>query len=170
MKERDEAREARDRDRQDETKQQLFKEKRNNVKRIHFQACSAYYASSYKNSRAKTWTDIRRFLLASKKPEPQIGTPADRDPDWTRRLNTHFVTMGADVAAELSAANQRETLLPRPPRVVSDAFRVRPVTLPKLSRALWSCKNSSACSSDGITVEMLKCTFAVVGPHLKPIL
>ena len=36
----------------------------------------------------------------------------------------------------------------------------------ELSAALGRMGTSRACGSDGITVEMLKLTFAVVGPHL----
>ena len=82
------------------------------------------------------------------------------------RLNTHLVRVGADVASALSEADRGEPLQPRPPRVVSDSFRVRTVTLPELSHALRSMNNSKACSDDGITVDMLRRTFAVIGPHL----
>ena len=166
MKDRDEAREARDLNRQDPEKEQAFRECRNAVKRMQFRACSEFYATSYKNSRARTWKDIRKFLLASKKPEPRVHEPSHSGPSWAERLNKHFVTVGAEVASALTAADQGERLSPRPPRVVSDCFRVRAATLPELSLALRTMNNSRACSSDGITVDMLRRTFAVVGPHL----
>ena len=166
MKNRDKAREARDQDRHNPTKEQTYRDSRNMVKSVQYRACSAYYATSYQHSRAKTWTDIRRFLLASKKPEPRLNEPSPSGPSWAERLNRHFVTVGADIASALATADQGERLPPRPPRVVSDSLRVRSVTLPELSRALRSMNNSGACSGDGITVEMLRRTFAVVGPHL----
>ena len=166
MKNRDKAREARDQDRHNPAKEQTYRDRRNMVKSMQYRACSAYYATSYKHSRAKTWTDIRRFLLASKKPEPRLNELSPSGPSWAERLNRHFVTVGADIARALATADQGERLSPRPPRVVSDSLRVRSVTLPELSGALRSMNNSGACSGDGITVEMLRRTFAVVGPHL----
>ena len=71
---------------------------------------------------------------------------------------------GADVASVLSKADQGKPLQPRPPRVVNDSFRA--VTLPEFSHALRSMYNSKACSDDGIMVDMLRRTFAVIGPHL----
>ena len=62
------------------------------------------------------------------------------------------------------AAGQR--LAPRPPRVVSGAFRVRPATLSELSSALNRMQNSKSSGADGITVGMLKQTFPVIAPHL----
>ena len=71
------------------------------------------------------------------------------------------------MAAALEAARSgSDRLPPRPTRVVSDAFRVRPATLPELSEALQRMSTSRACGEDGITVGMLRMTFEVTGPHL----
>ena len=48
----------------------------------------------------------------------------------------------------------------------SGSFAPQPATLPELSTALRRMGTSRACGPDGITIEMLKLTFAVVGPHL----
>ena len=73
---------------------------------------------------------------------------------------------GAEVAATLSAAPQGAALPPRPPRVVSGALKVRTVTLPELSLALRGMSGSRASGDDGVTVQMLRSTFPVTGPHL----
>ena len=136
------------------------------MKKAQHRACIDYFAISYRNQRQKTWTDIRRHIFASKKPEPRIAPLHHRDPVWAQRLNSHFVAAGAEVATELSAAPQGAALSPRPPRVVSDSFKVRTVTLPELSYALKGLGRSRACGEDGVTVQMLRATFPVIGPHL----
>ena len=75
------------------------------------------------------------------------------------------------VAAALEEA-QREAapLSPRPTRVVSGAFRVRPVTLPELSAAIQRMSTSRASGDDGVTIGMLRMTFPVIGPHLLNII
>ena len=79
--------------------------------------------------------------------------------------------MGPNIAASLSTvAAAAPRLPPRPPRVCSDAFRVRPATLPELSHALRRMNCSKASGADGITVSMLKMTFPVIGPHLLHII
>ena len=50
--------------------------------------------------------------------------------------------------------------------MVSDALKVRTVTLPELSNALRGMNSSRASGSDGVTVQMLRATFPVIGPHL----
>ena len=57
-------------------------------------------------------------------------------------------------------------LSPRPLRVVSAAFKVTTVTLPELSLALRGMSSSRASGDDGVTVQMLRATFPVIGPHL----
>ena len=166
MERRDRAREARDLDRANIEKQQAFKDCRNEVKKVQRTACAEFFAVSYRNQRKQTWSDIRRHLVASKKPEPKTAPLHCTDPEWAERLNRHFVSAGADVAAALSAVPQGAALSPRPPRVVSDAFRVRTVTLPELSNALRGMSSSRASGSDGVTVQMLRATFPVIGPHL----
>ena len=105
--------------------------------------------------------------MLSKKagPSPQ-ETAAVRPAGWYSRLNQHFATVGSAVADSLAAADTRETLHPRPPRVCSGAFTPRPATLPELSAALQRMGTSNASGEDGITIAMLRMTFSVVGPHI----
>ena len=55
---------------------------------------------------------------------------------------------------------------PRPPRVVSSAFYLKPATLSEISRALNAMKNTKARGDDGVSLQMLKIVFPVVGLHL----
>ena len=166
MRERDQARQVWAQDRSNAEAQQTFRHCRNAVKKAQYKACSEYFALSYRNQRSTTWTDIRRHLIASKKPEPRATPLHHSESAWAERLNRHFVSAGADVADALSAAPQGALLSPRPPRVISGAFRVQSVTLPELSSALKGMGSSRASGSDGITLEMLRKTFPTVGPHL----
>ena len=145
-----------------------FRERRNAVKVVLNRACSSFFQTSYRHSRSRTWRDIRQFLVSSKKAEPQVVTHTG--PDWADRLNSYFASVGSDVARSLAATDAGESLLPRPPRVCSGAFVPQPATLPELSAALGRMGTSRACGPDGITIEMLKMTFAVVGPHLLHII
>ena len=70
------------------------------------------------------------------------------------------------MAEALAERDTGHPLPPRPPRVCSGAFSPRPATLPDLSVALQRMSSSRACGLDGITIEMLRMTFPVVGPHL----
>ena len=63
-----------------------------------------------------------------------------------------------------------EHLPPRPPCVVSGSFRVHPATLPELSSALQRMSSSKACTDDGITIQMLRMTLPVIGPHLLTVI
>ncbi|KAF0308249.1 Glycine receptor subunit alpha-3 [Amphibalanus amphitrite] len=96
MERRYRAREDRDLDRSNGEKQQAFRDSRNAVKRAQYKAYSEYFALSYRNQRAKTWTDIRRHLIASKRPEPRAAPLHQSDPAWAERLNRHFVAAGAE--------------------------------------------------------------------------
>ena len=49
---------------------------------------------------------------------------------------------------------------------MSSAFHLKPATLPELSRALKAMKNTKARGDDGVSLQMLKIVFCVVGPHL----
>ena len=166
------AREARDTARRDkkltpcdETEHE-FRARRNDVKVAQHRACSNYFLTSYRHSKSTTWKDIRRFLISSSKPQTAAHSPTSQQPGWLDRLNRHFADVGPAVAAELAAADTGETLRPRPPRVVSGAFSPRPATLPELSAALKRMSPSRATGDDGITIDMLRMTFPVVGPHL----
>ena len=143
-----------------------FRQRRNAVKVTLNRACSSYFQTSYRHSRSRTWRDIRQFLVSSRKVEPRVDGVSDTGPDWANRLNRFFASVGPDVAHSLGAADTGEPLPPRPPRVCSGAFAPQPATLPELSAALQRMGTSRACGPDGITIKMLKTTFAVVGPHL----
>ena len=164
MAARDRARARRDRHRSDDT-QQAYRDSRNAVKLALNRASSTYYLTSFRNSRRKTWRDIRNFLVASGKAEPRV-TPAAADTDWADKANRFFASVGPTVAESLSAADDGEPLPPRPPRVCSGAFLPRPATMPELSAALARMGTSRACGPDGITVQMLRTTFPVIAPQL----
>ena len=168
MRERDVARAERDRDRCDRTESR-YRQCRNEVKVAQCRARSAFFEGSLKNSRKQTWNDIRKFLVSSgKRGGRDGGLPVtDHTLEWADKLNRHFSSVGPSIAASLATVAATGPLLsPRPPRVCSDAFRVKPATLPELSSALKRMSCSKASGSDGITVSMLKMTFPVVGPHL----
>ena len=165
MAARDQARIDRERTPCDATEAE-FRLRRNAVKMVLNRACASHFETSFKNSRSKTWRDIRQFLISSGKTATGTSTPSNRDAAWTHRLNSFFASVGGDVARSLAAADSGEPLPPRPPRVCSGAFSPRPATLPELSAALQRMSSSRACGPDGITVDMLRMTFAVVGPHL----
>ena len=147
-----------------------FRERRNAVKVVLNRACASYFQTSFKHSKSKTWRDIRQFLVSSKKAEPRVESASHRSADWADQLNSFFISVGSGVAHSLAAADAGEPLPPRPPRVSSGAFVPQPATLPELSAALRRMGSSRACGSDGITIEMLRLTFAVVGPHLLHII
>ena len=165
MAARDAARLDRDRTPCEET-QQEFRVRRNAVKVALNTASAAFFATSFKNPRGQTWKDIRRYLVSSKKAEPRAATAAQGDPEWASRLNRHFASVGPGVADALAERDSGDLLPPRPPRVCSGAFSPRPATLPELSLALQRMSSSRACGLHGITIEMLRMTFPVVGPHL----
>ena len=145
---------------------QRYRQCRNRVKSAQLSAKSAFFLTSYRRSRRTTWTDIRRFLISPGAASSSTSaTPGGAL--WADRLNRHFATVGPRVAAALEEAQREvEPLSPRPPRVVSGAFRVRPVTLPELSSAMNRMSASKASGIDGVTIGMLRMTFPVVGPHL----
>ena len=80
------------------------------------------------------------------------------------RLNRFFTSVGPGVETVLAGSDSSEPLPPRPPRVGAGAFWPRPVTLPEFSSALQRMRGSGACGADGITVQMLRMAFPVVGP------
>ena len=172
MRERDAARAERDSDRCEETERR-YRQCRNDVKAAQARARSAFFEASFRNSRKQTWKDIRKFLVSSgKRGGAESGVPiTNRTREWAEKLNRHFSSVGPSIAASLSTmAAAGPPLSPRPPRVCSGAFRVKPATLPELSSALRRMSCSKASGPDGITVSMLKLTFPVVGPHLLHII
>ena len=89
-----------------------------------------------------------------------------KDPKWPDRLNRFFTSVGSNVAQALAESDAGEPLSPRPPRVCAGAFSPGPANLSELSAALQRMSASRAYGPDGVTVQMLRCTFPVVGPHL----
>lgn len=165
MAARDAARWDRDHTPCEETRRE-FRERRNAVKMALNTASAAYFSTSFRNGRGLTWKHIRRYLVTSKKNERRAASGPTDDPDWPNKLNQFFASVGPDVAQALAARDTSQPLPPRPPRVCSGAFSPRPATLPELSAALQRMSSSRACGPDGITMEMLRTTFPVVGPHL----
>ena len=110
---------------------EVYRAKRNAVRGAQCRARASFFLSSFKYSRKTTWKDIRRFLVSPKSAE---SGPAECRPEWADKLNLHFASVGGRVAAEMSAKSGAVRPIPScPPRVVSGAFRVHPVTLPELS-------------------------------------
>ncbi|KAF0306683.1 hypothetical protein FJT64_021879 [Amphibalanus amphitrite] len=120
----------------DEQAAQRYRLCRNRVKSAQFSAKSDFFLTSYRRSRRTTWKDIRRFLI-SPRAGASSASSSPSGPRWADRLNEYFASVGPSVAAALEEAQRvTEPLPPRPPRVVSGAFRVHPVTLSELSAAV----------------------------------
>ena len=162
MRARDLARSACETDPSPET-HDAYRVRRNQAKKAQAQARSDYFAASFRNSRRHTWKDIQRYLISSRRTvNSEKGTSA-----WSDRLNQHFASVGARVAAEIDGEHSgRDPLPPRPRCVVSGAFRVRPATLPELSSAVRRMSGSRASGDDGITIGMIRMTLPVIGPEL----
>ena len=165
MAARDVARMDRDHTPCEET-QREFRVRRNAVKVALNTASATYFATSYRNPRGLTWKHIRRYLVTPGTAEPRTASAAHGSPEWAGRLNHFFASVGPGVAEELAELDSDHPLPPRPPRVCSGAFSPRPATLPELSLALQRMSTSRASGPDGITIDMLRVTFPVVGPHL----
>ncbi|KAF0308565.1 hypothetical protein FJT64_020252 [Amphibalanus amphitrite] len=154
----------------DELASQRYRLCRNRVKSAQLHAKSAFFLSSFRRPRRTTWTDIRRFLISPRTATPSTSS-APSGTDWADSLNRYFAAVGPRVAAALEEAQRVVApLSPRPTRVVSGAFRVRPVTLPELSAAIQRMSTSRASGDDGVTIGMLRMTFPVIGPHLLNII
>ena len=82
-------------------------------------------------------------------------------------FNRHFASVGPQIAAELSEAGLAESPLPpRPPCVTTAGLKLRPSTLPELSRALSDLSSSRAVGHDGVPLYAIRRCFPVLGPHL----
>ena len=79
-------------------------------------------------------------------------------------LNQYFVSVGPRVANEVRARGDPNSLPVRLPRVGTSAFELQPVSLSTLWSTLNSMKQSGACGTDGISIQVLKLCFDVIGP------
>ena len=170
MTERDRAWRLKDRYPNADTRER-YKRCRNDVKRAQYSACSSYFKQTFQNRRHTTWANIKRYFMAGKKSKKDGAEPPEGLSQWADKLNDHFASVGPSVASSLSAAATTcEKLTPRPPRVCANTFRVTPATLPEMSAALKRMGTSRACGTDGVTIQMLRMTFPVIGPHLLNVL
>ena len=170
MRERDRAHKAKCDNPESEVLKEEFRKVRNQVKSAQNKARIDYFLSSYQQRRHTTWKDIGKFLILPKGGD-NVAAANEPSTQWADKLNEHFATVGSRVAAALEEARRdTEPLPPRPPVVVSGAFRVRPATLPELSYAIKRMSTSRSSGEDGITIDMLRMTFAVIGPHLLDVI
>ena len=109
----------------------------------------------------KTWSRLKSYAIANKPAKSENTLPA-ADAD---RFNEYFSTVGQRIADMLNSG-PGPALEPQLPRVVSGAFRVRPVTLSELSTALHRMNSSKAVGPINVCLFLLRKCFAVVGPHL----
>ena len=144
----------------DEARQRYRALKREFTGRLRNAKADFFKPSSTETSK-KTWSRLKTYAIANKPPKSDNSLqPADAD-----RFNSYFATVGQRIADTLN--DQPAPDLPRRlPRVVSGAFRVRPVTLSELSAALHRMSSSKAVGPDGVCLSLLRECFAVVGPHL----
>ncbi|KAF0310618.1 hypothetical protein FJT64_018415 [Amphibalanus amphitrite] len=104
MAARDQARADRDHTPCDVTERE-FRESRNAVKMAINRASAAFYASSFRHSRPRTWKSVRQFLISSQKTQHRAVGDAPADPDWPDRLNRFFTSVGSDVAGALAESD-----------------------------------------------------------------
>ena len=133
-------------------------------------AKSAYFNSLLEESR-NIWPEVRKYLLQKKAPSTsaQCAPSSQEEAAFADQQNLHFATTASRVTATLrpdpeprvdasdatTAQSDSSAALPRPPRVVSSAFKLKPATLPELSRALSAMNNSKARGDDGVSLQML---------------
>ena len=125
----DQARADRDHTPCDVTEREL-RESRNAVEMAINRASAAFYASSFRHSRPRTWKSVRQFLISSQKTQHRAIGDAPPDPDWPDRLNRFFTSVGSDMAGAVAESDSGAPLPPRPPRVCAGAFSPGPATLP----------------------------------------
>ena len=129
-------------------------------------AARADYFSAPSSSK-EMWTELRKHALG---PARSAGPDYSLDADAADRFNTYFAEVGGRIAAELADRRDGPASPPRPPTVCSAAFTVRPATLPELSDALKRMSGSRATGSDGVSLQLIRRCFPVVGPHLLRII
>ena len=155
-----------------------FHELRRQASELLSEAKSAYFDSLLDSSR-NIWPEVRKYLLQKSVPatSTQSRPSHDEEAAFADQQNLHFATTASRVAATMRPSSELQdsgaaarqggsTVGPRPPRVVSSAFCLKPATLPELSRALLSMNNSKARGDDGVSLQMLKIVFPVIAAHL----
>ena len=100
-----------------------------------------------------------RQIIAGKKSNNRVVPEATPD-----ELNQYFVSVGSRVANEVRARGDPNSLPVRLPRVGTSAFELQPVSLSTLWSTLNSMKQSGACGTDGISIQVLKLCYDVIGP------
>ena len=100
-----------------------------------------------------------RQIIAEQKSTGRIMPEATPD-----ELNQYFVSVGPRVAGEVRARGVPTSLPVRLPRVGTCAFKLQPISLSDLWSILNSMKNSGACGADGISIQVIKLCFPVIGP------
>ena len=155
----------------------VFHELRRRASELLSDAKSAYFDSLLEDSK-NIWPEVRKYLLQKKAPatSSQSRPSQEEEAAFADLQNRHFATTASRVTATIqtnrersdsgTAASCEHAAKPRPPRVVSSAFHLKPATLPELSSALSAMNNTKACGDDGVSLQMLKTVFPVVGPHL----
>ena len=119
-------------------------------------------------SRGDFWPKFKRLSAAGqRRPASAAKTAGEEETaSWADELNRHFSTVGSRVAEELREAVADGGLGPRPPTVCSARFRLRPATLPELSRCIQRMSASRAVGFDGVPLFAVRRCFPVIGPHL----
>ena len=100
-----------------------------------------------------------RQIIAGKKSTDRSKPEATPD-----ELNQYFVSVGPQVASEVRARGHPPSLPVRLPRVGTCGFKLQPISLSSLWSILNSMKKSGACGADGISIEVIRLCFAVIGP------
>ena len=140
---------------------------RNSVKARLAQARRAFLGRQLLASdRKEFWSSLRRFYLA---PSASAHSTSDKSEAEQRaradRFNEFFASVGSRIAADLND-DVTAGLAPRPPIVVSAAFRLQPATLPELAGAVRRMNSSGAVGLDGVPLGAVRRCFDVIGPHL----
>ena len=146
-----------------ESSQEVYSRLRREFRRRLSRARADFFSTPA--SRTDMWKTLRSYALSSGKGKPG----GDLDESTATIFNQYFAGVGRRIAEELAAQPSR-VLPPRPPTVTSAAHRIRPVTLPELGSALRRMSNSTAVGSDGVSLQLVRRCFPVVGPHILHVL
>ena len=161
---RDTARRERDAQRTATSEQEYSSLKKEFKRRIA--AARAEYFSAPASAK-EMWAELRKHALGR---QPSAGPGNVPDAAAADRFNSYFAEVGHRIAAELAGRRDGPAPPPRPPTVCSSAFAVRPATLPELSGALGRVSGSKATGSDGVSLQLIRRCFPVVGPHVLRII